>query len=276
MVIVSYIEILRLSFGYTSDSQLFNDISLSFNLGEQVAIIGRNGSGKTSLVKLLNGMIKPQKGRIRISGESIREKSIADIATKIGFVFQNPNQMLFTNTVEKELALSLLRLNLGKKEQNLRIDEMLSFFDLKDYRNSHPRSLSRGEKQKLALATVLIQKPQVIILDEPFSGIDYKQRNILEKYIKILSEEGKLIILITHNIDSIIENCSRVIALDEGQLVFDLPVNEFLMDETNLSKIGLIPTNYLKMIYKLRKSGLPRDILWKKDLLKFFKQNLGV
>ncbi len=271
---MSYIDVSGLSFGYTKDSLLFNNITLSFNLGEQVAIIGQNGSGKTTFVKLLNGMLKPQRGRIKISGESTSDKSIADIATKVGFVFQNPNQMLFTNTVEKELALSLLRLKIGKKEQDVRINEMLSFFNLEQYRTTHPRNLSRGEKQKLALATVLIQEPQAIILDEPFSGIDFKQRENLTKYIRILSEEGKLIILITHNIDSILENCSRVIALDEGEITYDLPINDFLMDEANLSKIGLLPTNYLKMLYKLRDIGLPREIYRKKDLIGYFKQNL--
>lgn len=271
---MSYIDVSGLSFGYNKDSLLFNNVAVSFNLGEQVAIIGQNGSGKTTFVKLLNGMLKPQRGRIKISGESTSDKSIADIATKVGFVFQNPNQMLFTNTVEKELALSLLRLKIGKKEQDARINDMLSFFNLEQYRTTHPRNLSRGEKQKLALATVLIQEPQAIILDEPFSGIDFKQRENLTKYIRILSEEGKLIILITHNIDSILENCSRVIALDEGEITYDLPIHDFLMDETNLSKIGLLPTNYLKMLYKLRDIGLPREIYRKEDLIGYFKQNL--
>ncbi|MBK5112482.1 MAG: ABC transporter ATP-binding protein [Candidatus Heimdallarchaeota archaeon] len=271
---MSYIDVSGLFFGYTNDSLLFRNISLSFRLGEQVAIIGRNGSGKTSLVKLLNGMLKPQKGNISINKESTRDKSIADIATTIGFVFQNPNQMLFMNSVEKELELSLLRLSLGKEEQNKRINKMLSFFDLEKYRETHPRSLSRGEKQKLALATVLIQEPQAIILDEPFSGIDFNQRNNLIDYLRILCDEGKLIILITHDIDSIMENCSRVIALDEGNIIYDLPVDEFLLDETNLRKIGLLPTNYLKMIYQLRSKGLPKEILWKKDFIEFFKQTL--
>jgi energy-coupling factor transporter ATP-binding protein EcfA2 len=274
VVVVSYIDVSGLFFGYTNDSLLFRNISLSFRLGEQVAIIGRNGSGKTSLVKLLNGMLKPQKGNISINRESTRDKSIADIATTIGFVFQNPNQMLFMNSVEKELELSLLRLSLGKEEQNKRINKMLSFFDLEKYRETHPRSLSRGEKQKLALATVLIQEPQAIILDEPFSGIDFNQRNNLIDYLRILCDEGKLIILITHDIDSIMENCSRVIALDEGNIIYDLPVDEFLLDETNLRKIGLLPTNYLKMIYQLRSKGLPKEILWKKDFIEFFKQTL--
>jgi len=267
---MNYIDVSELSFEYTKNSPLFSDISISFKLGEQIAIIGKNGSGKTTIVKLLNGMLKPKKGNITVSGESILNKSIADIATKIGFVFQNPNQMLFTNSVEKELSLSLFRLKLEKDEHEKRIDEMLKFFDLEKYRETHPRNLSRGEKQKLALATVLILEPEAIILDEPFSGIDFNQREKLIEYIRILGENGKLVILITHNIDSIIENCSRVIALDEGQIIYDLPVSDFLKDDAKLTKIGLEPTNYLKMIFQLRKFGLPQNILMKNELIDFF------
>ncbi|NHJ32685.1 MAG: energy-coupling factor ABC transporter ATP-binding protein [Asgard group archaeon] len=271
---MTYIEVSNLSFGYPNSSLLFSNISLSFKLGEQVAIIGRNGSGKTSLVKLINGMLKPSIGQIRISGELAEDKSIADIATKIGFVFQNPNKMLFTNNVEKELELSLLRLNLAEEERVSRINEMLDFFELHSYRKSHPRNLSRGEKQKLALATVLIQDPQAIVLDEPFSGIDFKQREIISNYIKIMSEKGKLVIIITHNIDSILESCSRVVALNEGQIIYDLSINDFLLDETCLSKVGLIPTNYLKMLFNLRKIALPYEIYRKEELIKFFKQKM--
>ena len=273
---MSYIDVSHLAFEYSKDSLLFRDISVSFKLSEQVAIIGKNGSGKTTLVKLINGMLKPKKGNITISGENTRNKSIADIATKIGFVFQNPNQMLFTNSVEKELALSLFRLKLEKNENENRINNMLKFFDLENYKETHPRNLSRGEKQKLALATVLIQEPDVIILDEPFSGIDFNQRKKLAEYIRILGEEGKLVILITHNLDLIIENCSRVIALDEGQLMYDLSVSEFLQDDTKLAKIGLEPSNYLKMIFQLRNFGLPKEILMKKDLIGFFSEKLAI
>ncbi len=272
MAKITYIDISGLTFEYIKDSPLFKDISISFKLGEQVAIIGRNGSGKTTFAKLINGMLKPKKGSITISGESTKNKSIADIATKIGFVFQNPNQMLFTNSVEKELALSLFRFKLDKNEHEKRIKNMLKFFNLEQYRETHPRSLSRGEKQKLALATVLIQEPETIILDEPFSGIDFNQREKLIEYIRILSEDGKLVILITHNIDSIIENCSRVIALAQGQILYDLPVSDFLQDDSKLTKIGLESTTYLKLLFQLRNFGLPKEILMKNDLIEYVTQ----
>jgi energy-coupling factor transport system ATP-binding protein len=270
---MTYITLRDVFYRYTPKTPFaIEDISLTLSLGEIVGIIGKNGAGKTTLARLLTGMLRPQSGNIAVNKKSIADQSIAEIATKIGYVFQNPNQMLFTNTVEKELQLSLLRLELEKREKEERINRILAFFDLSEYRNVHPRFLSRGEKQKLALAIVLVQEPDVIILDEPFSGIDLAQREIISEYLCELKHQEKLIIIITHDLTSLIDYSERIIGLHNGKLQYNLPLQDFLVDRTNLRSIELEEPSYLAMIYSLQKYGLPKNIFRRKDLIHYFAQ----
>ncbi|MHA1125920.1 MAG: energy-coupling factor ABC transporter ATP-binding protein [Candidatus Heimdallarchaeota archaeon] len=272
---MTYLEIKDITFQYNPKHKpAIQSTTLEFSLGEQVAIIGENGAGKTTLAKLIIGMLNPQKGSIRIDGKSTAKLSIADIAEQIGYVFQNPNVMLFTNTIEKELELSLLRFNFTKEEKQKKINEILEFFNLTKYKTTHPRLLSRGEKQKLALAAVLIQEPKTIILDEPFSGIDRSQKSLLMDYIHELKAQGKLVIIVSHDLDSIIEETDRIIALHEGKIAYDMPTLDFFNDKKRLHEIGLVETKMLKMFFNLRKNGLPKDILRKKDLVSFLKTKL--
>ena len=269
-MITSFIELKNVSFSYPQAKNLFENISLTFNLDEYVAIIGRNGVGKTTLAKLIIGILRPNGGEVLINGQLTKDKSIADIAQVIGFVYQNPNQMLFTQSVEKELELSIMKMKLSKKEKNKRINKTLEFFNMYHLKKIHPRNLSRGEKQKLALATVLIQEPFGIILDEPFSGIDATQQLQILNYISKLKAQGKLVIIITHNLDLVLENCDRIISMDNGKIIHDLPTLNFFSKEENFKKIDLEKTGYLNMIYSLHKNGLSKNILKKRDLVNFF------
>lgn len=270
------IELDDISFSYIIGRKgIFNNLSLKFNPNEQVAIVGRNGSGKTTLAKLIIGMLKPSSGQISSDGKSIEKKSIAEIAEKVGYVFQNPNTMLFTNSVENELSLSLQRFNLSKDEKEEKINSMLDFFGMAKYRKIHPRLLSRGEKQKLALATVLIQDPGAIILDEPFSGIDTAQKIIIRDYIGKLKDQKKLVIIITHDLDSVLEESNRVIALSSGKIVFDGKKTDFFKDSTNLYKAGLTETYMLNMLYSLHAYGLPKTVLKRKEIISFFSKRIN-
>jgi energy-coupling factor transport system ATP-binding protein len=271
---MTFIEIRNIDFGYTKKSELFSNLSLNLDLGEFVAIIGRNGAGKTTFVKLIIGMLNLSDGCIKIDGEDTRKLSIADIATKVGFVFQNPNQMLFANTVEKELALSLRKFNYEEKKIDEKITSMLEFFDMDELRNSNPRTLSRGEKQKLAIATVLIQDPKAIILDEPFSGIDMTQRLLILEYLRKLHSQGKLIVIITHTLDIIANNCNRVIGFKEGKILYNQEITKFLANKDHFEELGLEQTNYLSLIFELREHGLPSSVIKQIDLIKYFKTNL--
>ncbi|NHJ47881.1 MAG: ABC transporter ATP-binding protein [Asgard group archaeon] len=269
---MTYIKIKNISFGYSKNNQLFSNLTLNLDLGDYVAIIGRNGAGKTTLVKLIVGMLKPLEGQIKIAGEDIESKSVADIASQVGYVFQNPNQMLFANTVEKELELSLRKFNFEKNMQSDKITEMLEFFDMVPLRDTNPRTLSRGEKQKLAIATVLIQDPKAIFLDEPFSGIDMSQRLMILDYLTKLHLKGKLIVIITHTLDLIVNNCNKIIGFKEGKILYNQEITDFLANPNYLFDLGLEQTNYLALLFTLRKHGLPSSIIKQNELVEYFKQ----
>lgn len=273
---MTYIKIEKVNFGYDYNKKLlFNDLSLELDRGEIVSIIGRNGVGKTTLAKLIIGMLKPQTGKILIEDKDIAKKSTATIAEKVGYVFQNPNIMLFSNSVTKELELSLMRFNLTKEETKKRISKVIDFFSLNVYLDIHPRLLSRGEKQKLVLATVLVQNPQAIILDEPFSGIDNTQKHLIRNYLKELKNQKKLVVVITHDLDSVLEFSDRVIVLDAGRITFNGKTIEFFVEPTNLNKNGLAATKMLSMFYSLRANNFPKEIMKKDDIIKFFKKRLA-
>lgn len=266
----NFIEINELSFSYSEKAgDVIDNISLTFALGERIGIIGRNGAGKTTLAKLIIGMLQPRHGNILLEGEDCSKQSIATIAQKIGFVFQNPTKMLFSSSVEKELELSLQRFSLSKEEKKERISKTLDFFNLTDFQYSHPRLLSRGEKQKVALATVLIQNPKAIILDEPYSGIDLKQRLVLEDYLKELHSQGKLVITITHDLDSILSYYPRMVALKEGRLLYDGPPKQFFLEQDSIQKVGLQKTSLMSFFYSLHQIGLPKTILKKEELINY-------
>ena len=270
---MAYIKINKIDFGYDYNKKpLFNELFLEFDQGEIISIIGRNGAGKTTLAKLIIGMIRPQKGEIIIEDENTSEKSTAKIAEKVGYVFQNPNIMLFSNSVRKELELSLMRFNITKEEIQERITEVVDFFSLNNYLEIHPRLLSRGEKQKLAIATVLVQNPQAIILDEPFSGIDNTQKNLIRTYLNELKNQKKLIIVITHDLDSVLEFSDKVIVLDNGQVTFNGSTQDFFMEPENLHNNGLVETKMLSMVYSLRSNNFPKNILKRNAIISFFKE----
>jgi energy-coupling factor transporter ATP-binding protein EcfA2 len=210
----------HLWFAY-GDKVVVRDINLQVNRGEFVAVIGRNASGKTTFAKLLNGLLKPAKGKVLVTGIDTRNSNVSELSGSVGYVFQNPNDHLFADTVEQEISLILV--NKGMEPDKIRdaVDRMLQQFDLVKYRNNYPRYLSGGEKQRVALASVLVAMPEIIILDEPTRGMDYSLKKELIVILNDLRSLGKSIIMITHDIEMVAECADRVILLSEGQLVVD-------------------------------------------------------
>jgi energy-coupling factor transporter ATP-binding protein EcfA2 len=197
------------------------DISLSINSGEFIAVIGRNASGKTTFAKLLNGLLKPDKGKVKVKGIDTRNSTVADLSRSIGYVFQNPNDHLFADTVEAEILLSLLNSDIEKQEIDEAINRILYQFNLVEYKNTYPRYLSGGEKQRVALASVLVTRPEIVILDEPTRGMDYQLKQELVSILNNLRLQGTSIIMITHDIEMVAECADRVILLSEGEIVVD-------------------------------------------------------
>ncbi|MFA6362535.1 ABC transporter ATP-binding protein [Methanoregula sp.] len=217
------ISVRHLSYSYDEVPAL-HDVSIEISAGEFVAIVGENGSGKTTLVKQFNRLLIPTAGDVLIRGKNTRDCTITDLARDVGLVFQNPDHMFFADTVKDEIAFGLE--NLGIKNKNDVIDAALDEVGLLHTKTLYPRWLSRGERQRLAIACVVAMQPAIIVLDEPTTGLDGDEARLVMEILKNLQVKGHTIIVITHNRD-IAQYCAdRMITMDQGRVISDTQVME--------------------------------------------------
>ncbi len=188
------IEVKDLYFTYPTGVEALKGITLTIDDGEFLAIMGQNGAGKTTLVKHFNGLLKPTKGEVVVDGVSTREVSVAQLARKVGFVFQNPDHQLFCETVEEEVAFALRNFGFEENAIKKRVDWALNLLDITQYRQTSPFMLSGGERKRVALASVLAWDPQVVILDEPTIGQDHQQKEKLRQFIVQLNAQKKTVV----------------------------------------------------------------------------------
>jgi energy-coupling factor transport system ATP-binding protein len=216
-------------------------VSLNIVRGEFIGLIGENGAGKTTLAKHLNGLLKPNRGFVKVLGMDTKRTPTSKIARHVGYVFQNPDSQIFAATVYEEIASGLKKLGYSNEEIAERIEYALKAVDLKKPLTISPHILSFGERHRLAIATILAIKPDVIILDEPFAGIDYRRSLQMLQILRKLVEEGHSIVLIAHDLQLIGEVADRVIVMKQGSIIRDGDVEEILGDIGFLEENGYTP-----------------------------------
>ncbi|PWR70743.1 ABC transporter ATP-binding protein [Methanospirillum stamsii] len=194
-------------------------VSLKFYEGEFIAILGENGSGKTTLVKHLNGLLRPDSGKITVKLLDAGTAPVMDLVKETGLVFQNPDTMLFADSVRDEILFGLE--NIGTENPDLTISEVLSMVSLSGKETIYPRHLSRGERQRLAVACILAMKPEIIILDEPTTGLDEKESDRMMELMLTLQKTGHTIIMVTHNMRIAEMYADRIIAMENGRVIGD-------------------------------------------------------
>lgn len=216
-------------------------IDLTIHGGEFIAILGQNGSGKTTLAKQFNGLLKPTSGRLLVQGRPTTKYSHRELARLVGYVFQNPDHQIFARTVREEVGFGLKVLGENSETIEKRVAEALETVGLQGYKEENPFALTKGERQRVAVASVLTAQPQVIILDEPTTGLDYyHQRNMMEM-LKRLNLKGHTIIIITHSMWVAAEYAKRTIVMKDGFVLSDGPTREIFADETRLTEASLRP-----------------------------------
>ena len=259
------IEIDKLWHTYPEGLTALKNVSLRICQGEFVAIMGRNASGKTTLVKHINGLLKPTKGKVRVTGIDTQRATIAELARKVGFIFQNPNDHIFADTVEEEIVFILKNLGFDGAEIAVRVDETLEMFGLKEYRKQYPRSLSGGERQRVAVASVLVARPEVLILDEPTRGMEYRLKSELMRFLNGYIEKGNTVVLVTHDVETVAEYADRVILLSEGRVVVDGNKRDVL------SRALFFSPQINRLVQAFERYGVPNNILTVDEALDILK-----
>jgi len=230
-----------LCYTYDDGTIALEDVNLSISSGEFVAILGCNGAGKSTLAQALTGMLKPTLGKVYIDGEDSAKCSTADVAETIGYTFQNPENQLFCETVRDEVAFGPIQLGLLENDVDERVKGAIHAMGLEQLEDRYPQALSRGQRLRVAIASVLSMRPKVLILDEPLAAQDFNQIVSLMQHLKMLYNQGLAVIMITHDINVTARYAGRVVLMDRGKIVADGEPHDILSDEGLLINSGLSP-----------------------------------
>lgn len=240
------LKIDNLHFAYTEGVEVLQGMSIDLNQ-ESTAIIGQNGAGKSTFVKLLKGLLKPSAGTIHFNGDDISRSTAAELAKDIGMVFQNPNDQIFKNKVMDEVMFGPL--NIGQTEEEARTQAKLALqkVRLEHQAEQNPYDLSLSERKMIAIASILAMDTAVVIFDEPTMGQDYTGKQILKNIISELQSEGKLVLCILHDMDFAAEVFERTIVFNQGKVVLDGPTKEVFLNEKILRKAFLDQPSIMKV-----------------------------
>ncbi|HJX02647.1 MAG TPA: ATP-binding cassette domain-containing protein [Candidatus Bathyarchaeia archaeon] len=259
------IEAKNISFTYPNDVEALRDVSVTIKDGEFVAIMGQNGAGKTTLVKHFNGLLKPTKGQVTVNGVDVTKVSVAKLARNVGFVFQNPDHQLFSDSVEEEISFALRNFGFEESVVESRVTWALNLLNLTQYRKTSPFMLSGGERKRVALASVLAWNPETLILDEPTIGQDYQQKEKLRQFILQMKTQGKTVIMVTHDVEFVAECNPRVLLMREGKIVDDGEAARILTNPETLAAASIVPPQiaqiFLELSTQLPELELPKDVI---------------
>ncbi len=217
---VSIIQTTHLYHRFADDTQGLCDVSLAFNEGEFTVIAGANGSGKTTLLRHLNGLLLPESGAVTVCGKSVEEDPMA-ARQQVGMVFQDADSQIVGETVYDDAAFGPENLALGRLQINRRVTRALEAVDLCGFENKRPHHLSGGEKRRLAIAGVLAMAPRVLLMDEPFSNLDYPATCLVLDQILNLHSNGHTIIITTHDLEKVVAHAQRLVVMADGRVVED-------------------------------------------------------
>jgi energy-coupling factor transport system ATP-binding protein len=250
------------SIGTPFEHKALDNVSFAVNRGEFIGIIGHTGSGKSTLVQHLNGLLKPTEGTIIVGDTDITAPGVVmnDIRKKIGLVFQYPEYQLFEETVEKDVAFGPKNLGLSEEEIAVRVKESLELvgLDYEKIRDRSPFDLSGGQKRRVAIAGVIAMKPEVLILDEPTAGLDPKaHQDVLDMVVKIHEHEKNIIILVSHNMNDVAKLADKVLVMDGGKLAMEGTPEEVFAQHGKLTGMGLALPHSAELMRLAAENGLP-------------------
>jgi cobalt/nickel transport system ATP-binding protein len=241
------LEVIGLSFSYPDGHQALDDVDLHVHHGERVALLGPNGAGKTTLLLHLNGIFRPSSGKVRVAGLDISDDSLMEVRRRVGLVFQDPDDQLFMPTVGQDVAFGPANFGVEGEELESRVTEALGAVSMLDAVDRAPHHLSYGERRRVAIATVLAMRPEILVLDEPTSNLDPASRRELIDALRSLPITQ---LLVTHDLPFALELCPRALVMDHGRIVAGDTTVEILSDD------ALMKTHRLELPYRFDPRGL--------------------
>ena len=242
----------HVSFSYSDQGPTVQDVSFHVEKGEFAAILGANGAGKTTTVRLIDGLIRPTSGRVLIHGADTATSPVSERARRVGFLFQNPDRQICKNTVREEILFGLKTVRGEESEEalNARCEEVLKDFGFTG--EEEPFSLSRGQRQRVALASILAVEPEVLILDEPTTGLDYLECcHIMDRIRRMNEEQQVTVIMVCHDMEVVLDYATRALVMSGGRLLADGPVKEVFRDTELMERASILPPQMIGLSLRL-------------------------
>jgi len=254
------IQVNELHFTYPGGTQALRGINLTIYAGECVAILGQNGSGKTTLTKHFNGLLKPSKGTVIVYGHDTRNTPITTLCSLVGYVFQNPDDQIFCRKVRDELAFGPKNLGIKREEIDKRVETIARKLGIEEYLDENPYNLSKGLRQRVAIASVLTMDPDTLVIDEPTTGQDFKRGLMIMEMAQVLNNEGKTIIVITHDMELAARYADRAIVLSKGKILLDGSPRYVFSCVDKLKETYLAPPQATRIAQRLQQF-IPSNLL---------------
>jgi len=256
------LETRGLTHRYDTGLLALKDVSLQVRHGEYLAVVGTNGAGKTTLTKHFNGILRPTSGQVLVGGKDIASTSTPDLAMSIGYCFQNPDHQIFASTVEDEIEFGLKCYGVPEDERPARIARIMEAFDLTELATTNPLNLGKGQRQKVALASILVLEPKILVIDEPTTGLDWQECAQILDIIDGFHRGGTTIVVVTHDMRLVRERAKRVVAMSGGGIAYDGPSAEFFFEGAILegADIELTPVSELATLIARRDGFAPTQL----------------
>jgi len=234
-----------------NDSSIISNVSFQIQKGDFISIIGSNGAGKSTLLKLCNGLLKPTSGDVLVFDKNTKKEKTSSFAKHIGFLFQNPDRQICCNTIKEEISFSMEKINLPKEEIQKRTEETLRNSDFNP--DEDPFNLSRGQRQRLCLSCLITLSPDILILDEPTTGLDYKECMELMNKIKDLNNKGTTVIMVCHDMEIVLDFAKKVLVMNSGKMIAQGETRKILSDTSILEQARLLPPQIVQTSMELGK-----------------------
>lgn len=254
-------EIENVAYSYDGKKMALDGVSFQIEQGEKVAFLGANGSGKSTMFLCLNGVLKPNSGRIKFRGETLSysKKGLREIRSKVGIVFQEPDDQLFSASVYQEISFGVINLGYEEKEVRKRVDLVMKTLDMETLKDRPTHFLSGGEKKRVTIADIVVMEPEVIIFDEPASALDPKHTEVVYEIIDELQSRGTTVILSTHDVDHAYRWADKIVVFHEGKILMAGSPTEVFTRKEVLEKANLKKPFVMELYERLSENG------WKKE-----------